>query len=290
MRLQFVRNRGLGPASLIGRLKGHPARQKISRRRLESFVDQMERGPRVSLSSVPPGSIAIVVPCFRHASYLSEMLESIASQIRPPDEVIFIDDCSPDATSEILGDFIARHSSPPGPRWRLLVNDRNVGQAASLNLGIAVASSDLVMVLNDDDYLMHDAVASALALFHGHPELALVAGHHVEFAGREALAASPKTSSAHTGSNATLVIHRPDEVRTYPFVDQLDMTHSGMSVLKAVWDAVGGYRPNKDERVAQYSDRDFQFRVAALWPVGVAQDTAFAFWRNDSSVDRLLNS
>ena len=42
---------------------------------------------------------------------------------------------------------------------------------------------------------------------------------------------------------------------------------------------------DKRKRVTPFSDRDFQLRVGALWPVAVATGTPLAFWRNDSSVD-----
>jgi len=246
--------------------------------------------PRVSLPPEAPRSIALVVPCFKHAAYLPEMLESIVSQTRLPEEVIFVDDCSPDATGEILRTFIAEHSWPADGRCTLLVNDRNMGQAASLNRGVSAASSDLVMILNDDDYLMHDAIETMLGFFGRHRELALIGAQHIGFAGRDALAAASKTSNAHATTGLPLVVHRPDDVRNYPFVDQLDMTHSGLGFLKVAWEAVGGYQTDKSKRVTRFSDRDFQFRVGAMWPVAVAKGRPLAFWRNDSSVDGPLNS
>jgi glycosyltransferase involved in cell wall biosynthesis len=290
VRLQFLRNYGLGPASLLGRARGHPGRLKISRRRLKSFVAEVAVRPRVDLPTEAPGSIALIVPCFTHAAFLPEMLESIVSQTRPPDEVIFVDDCSPDATGEILQAFMAEHSPLAGRRFTLLVNDRNLGQAASLNLGIAAASSDLVMILNDDDYLMHDAVETILGFFREHREVALIGAGHVGFAGPDGLAAASKMSTAQAAPGLALVVHRPKDVLAYPFVDQLDMTHSGQAFLKMAWEAVGGYQTDKAKRVTPFSDRDFQFRVGALWPVAVAVGTPLAFWRNDSSVDAGRNS
>jgi glycosyltransferase involved in cell wall biosynthesis len=275
---------------LKARIRGLPTRPRISQRRLRSFVREMDRRPMVSLPLEAPESIALVVPCFKHAAYLPEMLESVVSQTRPPEEVIFVDDCSPDATGEILRTFVAGHSRPPRRRCELLVNDRNMGQAASLNRGISAASSDLIMILNDDDYLMHDAVESMLGFFRGHREVALIGAEYIGFSGRDALAAAAKTSTAHAAPGSSLVVHRPEEVLGYRYVDELEMTHSGLCFLRTAWEAVGGYRTNKKKRVTPYSDRDFQLRVAAVWPVAVAANRPFSFWRNDSSVDGPLNS
>jgi hypothetical protein len=67
------------------------------------------------------------------------------------------------------------------------------------------------------------------------------------------------------------------------------MTHSGMTVLRAAWAVVGGYRSDPRARVVPYSDRDFQLRVASLYPIAVI-DEPLVWWRSDSSVDAGVNS
>jgi glycosyltransferase involved in cell wall biosynthesis len=262
----------------------------ISQSRLKRFLADMGRNPEVSLPSGAPSTLAIVVPCYRHEAYLPEMLASIEAQTRFPDEVIFVDDCSPDATGEALKAFVAAHSGSDGRRFTLLANERNQGQAASLNRAISAASTDLIMILNDDDYLMHDAVESLLALFGEYRDVALIGSMNVAFSGREALAAASKLSTAYAAPETPLRLHRPADVPGYRHRNDLDMTHSGSCFYKAAWEAVGGYRSGKNERVVPYSDRDFQLRVNAVWPVAVADKRPFAFWRNDSSVDKKLNS
>ena len=258
----------------------------ISQANLKRFLSEMDRHPRASLPLEPPRSVAVVVPCFKHAPYLPQMFESIVAQTQPPDEVIFIDDASPDDSSEVIGTLFAAHPSPRGGRYSLLVNDRNLGQAASLNRAISTASSDLIMILNDDDYLMHDAVESMFALFGQHRDVVLIGAHSIHFAGSEDLAAAPKLSTDHSASGLPLVVHRPDEVAGYRNYNDLNMTHSGSCFLKVAWEAVGGYQVDKKRRVVPFSDRDFQLRVNAAWPVAVAYETPFSFWRTDSSVDR----
>jgi glycosyltransferase involved in cell wall biosynthesis len=223
-------------------------------------------------------------------AYLPEMLASIAAQTRPPDEVIFVDDCSPDGSRDVLSTFIATQQGVAGRRLDLIVNDRNLGQSASLNRGISAASSELIMILNDDDYLMHDAIETMLALFGRYRGVALIGANHVSFAGHELLAIAPKMSADHAPSGRTLVISRPEQVPGYRLADDLSMTHSGLCFFQAAWEAVGGYRADKQQRVTPSSDRDFQIRVNALWPVVAALDIPLAFWRNDSSVDGNLLS
>ena len=245
----------------------------------------MDHRPRVELPLEAPRTLAVVVPCFSHAAYLPDLLESIVAQTRQPDEVIFVNDGSPDSTGEIVRRFIASQEKPAGGEFVLLENDRNMGQAASLNRGISAASSELIMIANDDDYLMHDAVESMLALFGQNRGVALIGAHSIHFQGRGELAAAAKRCVEYGPPGLPLVLHMPEDARRYGRYNDLNMTHTGSTFLRVAWEAVGGYRVAQQERVVPYSDRDFQLRVNLLWPVAVAYETPFSFWRTDSSVD-----
>lgn len=263
---------------------------EVSQARLNRFRKEMDRRPRVRWPVEAPTSLSIVVPCFGHAAYLPDTLESIVAQTRRPDEVVFVDDGSPDDTAEILQAFSASHRDRAGERFVLLTNEANVGQAASLNRGISAASSELIMILNDDDYLMHDAVEAMMALFEQHRDVALIGAHSIHFAGHEALVGAPKQSTAYAVPALPLVLHRPEDVSRYRNYIDLNMTHSGSCFRKVAWEAVGGYCVDKTRRIVPFSDRDFQLRVNAMWPVAVADKTPFSFWRNDSSVDAGRNT
>jgi GT2 family glycosyltransferase len=62
----------------------------------------MNGHPPTALPKEAPGSICSRSPCFAHAPYLPDLLDSIVAQTRPPDEVIMVDDDSPDSTNEML--------------------------------------------------------------------------------------------------------------------------------------------------------------------------------------------
>ena len=263
---------------------------EVSQRRLKEFVEELRRRPLPSLPDAAPDTLTMVVSCFGHAAFVPDMFNSILVQTRPPDEVIFVDDHSPDATLEVLGALIAAHPELAGGRVSLLRNDRNMGQAASLNRGISMASGDLIMIVNDDDYLMHDAIESMLGFFGRHRDVALIGAHSIYFSGNEELAAAPKLSSDYSPPGLPLVVHRPQDVSGYRNHNDLNMTHSGSCFFKVAWEAVGGYQAVKAKRVVPFSDRDFQLRINAVWPVAVAYETPLTLWREGSSVDAGINS
>lgn len=264
----------------VARLLGAP---EISQQRIRRFLDRITETVEPARSEIPPSTLAVVIPCYGHASYLTTALDSIAKQTRLPNEVIAVDDHSPDHSAALLEEPFSRLREQQ-VHCSLLINDSNRGQAFSLNRGIAAAGSELVMILNDDDYLMHDAVATALELFERQSEVVMVGGKSIHFCRDEELALHSKIGRA--GGSMLLHISHPADVRSYRQYNDLNMTHSGCCFLRSVWEKVGGYYPDKHTRLVPFSDRDFQLRVNALFPVAVSPDVPFSFWRSGSSVDQ----
>ena len=275
----------------FGRLRARLRGPEVPRGRLQAFASAARDEARTNGVASAPTTIAIVVPCYGHAAYLAEMFASIRGQTRRPDEVVFVDDASIDGTADILQALIAKVPKSTRARYRLIRNERNEGQAASLNRAIEATSSDAIMVLNDDDFLMPDAVEVSLGLFRRHPNVALLGAHSIHFAREDPRTLEPRTIAAQLGdSDLALDLRRPADALQYREFNDLNMTHSGSSFLRLAWEAVGGYDPDPSRRIVPFSDRDFQLRVNALFSVGLSPVVAFSFWRSDSSVDHGRNT
>jgi glycosyltransferase involved in cell wall biosynthesis len=275
----------------FGRLRRMLGQREVSRRRIERYLERMRGVMTSQLSMASRDSVAIVVPCFGHAAHLPKMFESVVRQTRPPEEVVFVVDGANDDTETQLARLIEQQNETLRTRYSLLVNARNQGQAASLNRGIASSTHDLILILNDDDYLMHDTVEVMLSLFAGSPEIALIGGHSVHFGSDDELASMPKMISAYSASALPpLVVRRPADVLRYRTYNDLNMTHTGSCFMRGAWEIVGGYYPDKRQRLVPFSDRDFQLRVNALFSVAVSPEIPLSFWRRGSSVDHGLNS
>jgi cellulose synthase/poly-beta-1,6-N-acetylglucosamine synthase-like glycosyltransferase len=271
------------------------ARTRIARRRMgfASSHAVNERRRQAFCAALPPFHLvprearryAIVVPCYNHAEFLPQAFRSIEAQTLPPSEVILTDDHSTDATWQVLSELAAATQLPRGT-VKTHRNSRNLGQCATLNGAVGRAASDVIVVLNDDDYLMHDALEWIDFVFRTHPTVGLVGARGVHVASQVRLDNLKKSvTAALISSDLAVHISDPVAARSYSSARQLDMCHSGSAFLKQVWEAVGGYYPEKDRRVVFPSDRDFQLRVNCLCPVAVVMDGAFAFWRVGTSVD-----
>lgn len=89
----------------------------------------------------------MLIPTYRRPRLLALCLDSLRSQTVPPGdfEVVVVDDCSGPETVEIL---TGAEATMPTLRW--VSQPENRGPAAARNRAIEMASSDLLLFLDDD--------------------------------------------------------------------------------------------------------------------------------------------
>jgi glycosyltransferase involved in cell wall biosynthesis len=261
---------------------GVSGRNAVSQRRVRAFL--AAHAP-LAIESRAALSFAVVVPCYNHARFLPSAFASIEAQTRRPTEVVLVDDASTDETWRLVNDLVA---ASPLPRevFRLVRNQENLGQCATINVAVTQAESDVLVVLNDDDYLMHDALEWIDRVLRQHPTAALVGARGFAVGAQPYFDNLKKDVTAALLSNDLAVrLSEPAAARRYTSARQLDMCHSGSAFRREAWRAAGGYYADRKRRVVLFSDRDFQLRVNYLYPVAVVDNAAFAFWRAGSSVD-----
>jgi glycosyltransferase involved in cell wall biosynthesis len=105
--------------------------------------------------------VAVVIPAYNAVSLLPETLDSLASQVRKPDEVIVIDDGSSDETAALA----ERH-----PIVTRVIVRANGGICAARNDGIEASDSDLVFLLDADDLWHPSYLERMVRMMKAHPE------------------------------------------------------------------------------------------------------------------------
>ena len=99
----------------------------------------LDRAP--AASGAGPVLLSVVLPNYNHARYLPRALDAYLSQDHPADEIIVIDDCSADASREIVTRYAANH-----PSIRLVSNDKNMGVIPTLSRGLNEARGQLYLL------------------------------------------------------------------------------------------------------------------------------------------------
>jgi len=98
------------------------------------------------------GFVSVAVPCYNGARFLSQTIEALLRQSRPPDEILVVDDGSTDESAEIASRYPVR----------LLRHTRNRGLAAARNTAIAVATGDVLAFVDADALADADCVEALL--------------------------------------------------------------------------------------------------------------------------------
>ena len=101
----------------------------------------------------PPPTVSIVTVTFNSAATLSDTLCSVAQQTYPHLEHVLVDGGSTDGTVGMIQ--AAQESGPGRIRW---MSEPDDGIYDAMNKGIAMASGDVIGILNSDDFLADESV------------------------------------------------------------------------------------------------------------------------------------
>ena len=103
--------------------------------------------------------ISIVAPVYNVEKYLEQFIESILKQTYTEFELLLVDDCGTDASSEICRKFEKKDN-----RIRVIKQPCNGGVAKARNRGIAEARGEYIMLADSDDYLASNALEVSMRL------------------------------------------------------------------------------------------------------------------------------
>lgn len=95
--------------------------------------------------------VSFIIPSFNSAAWLPHAVESCLNQTHKDIEIVIVDDCSTDTT----GEYIAWLKGKGDKRVVYSRNDKNMGRSHSRNLGAALATGEIVCVLDADDLAMN---------------------------------------------------------------------------------------------------------------------------------------
>lgn len=118
----------------------------------------MDRRPERRQLDRYPG-ISILVACYNEESSISATIGSLADQgYAGAMQVLILDDGSTDGSVAAAQAAIAAAALKPGHRIEILRGDRNIGKAGVLNRGLALCQHDIVITIDGDSWVYHDAV------------------------------------------------------------------------------------------------------------------------------------
>jgi len=121
----------------------------------------------VHTSTGPRPRVSVVMPTYMRAHLLGGSIRTILNQSFEDFELLIRDDCSVDATEEVVRGI-------EDPRIKYHRNEANLGMPQNLNQGIRVARGEYVVVCHDHDLYNWRLLAKMVSLLEEHPSVGMV--------------------------------------------------------------------------------------------------------------------
>ena len=99
-------------------------------------------------------AVSVIIPVYNVEPYVARCARSLFSQTLEDIEFIFIDDCSPDRSIEVVREVLSREFPAREPRTRFFRMPENGGLAKARRQGFALATGKYVIACDSDDELV----------------------------------------------------------------------------------------------------------------------------------------
>jgi putative methyltransferase (TIGR04325 family) len=213
----------------------------------------MARAPRIS----------VILPCYNHAPFVAQAIESVLSQSFSDFELIITDDGSTDGTADEVRSF-------SDSRISFEALPANRGYSSVLNMSLARARGELVALHCSDDVFLPDKLERQIAVLDANPGLAAVFGKAI-FVGKDGQPC-PLRNHPYEGVFADDLSDRFSWLQFF-FLRGNALCHPTALLRRAVYDEVGGYDP----LLVQLQDYDFWIRMSSRHEIRVLDEPLIAF-------------
>lgn len=193
--------------------------------------------------SVKKPLISILMPAYNSERFISEAIDSMLNQTFKDFEFLIIDDASTDKTRNIIRNYQKRDK-----RIRVITNKKNLKIAATLNIGINKAKSEIIARMDPDDISHPDRLFIQYQFLKSHPKVAIV-GANIQIIGN-----GNKLLCKREYPTASVKLKRI-MFRYSPFA------HPAIMFRKKVFEEFGGY----DETMAVCEDIDLWFKIGGKY-------------------------
>ena len=206
--------------------------------------------------------LSILMSTYRGTEFVKEQLESLRTQTRVPDEVVVVDDCSPDNTIEVVRDYI--ESNGLGSSWRVVPNERNKGWQRNFIEGVAQTTGDVVFFADQDDVWFENKLSTYEDVLRQNADVNIVASGETKWNGEHEHGKLLMGSSSFSRPSLT------DNPRNW----HIRTAGCCMAFRRTYFDTLNGYWAD------QWAHDDF------LWKMGI-MDRSLALLDSSSILHRL---
>lgn len=100
--------------------------------------------------------VSILVPFYKVEKYVGRCVESLFTQTYKNIEYVFVNDCTPDKSMEVINEMIDKYGV--SSQCKMIVHEQNQGISASRNDCLDNMTGDFFLFIDSDDYIDNDMV------------------------------------------------------------------------------------------------------------------------------------
>lgn len=100
--------------------------------------------------------VSILVPFYKVEKYVGRCVESLFTQTYQNIEYVFVNDCTPDKSMEVINEKIEKYGMTS--KCKMIVHEQNLGISASRNDCLDNMTGDYFLFIDSDDYIDKDMV------------------------------------------------------------------------------------------------------------------------------------
>jgi glycosyltransferase involved in cell wall biosynthesis len=203
--------------------------------------------------------VSVIIPCYNHARFLRQALDSVRSQQWPSIETIVVDDGSTDDSREIAAAFEDAR----------VIAQSNQGLSAARNSGLRSSSGDVIIFLDADDMLLPAAAGSAVRALAAHPAAMMTFGRleFMDVDGRRLDTQAPRVTA-----NFYEEFLRRNYIRT----------PAAAAFRRRVFDLVGAF----DATCSPSADYDLYLRISHRFAIAAHDATVARYRQHAGSMSR----
>ena len=197
--------------------------------------------------------VTVGIPTYNRAHWLRESIQSVLAQNYTDFRLIVSDNASDDDTPDVVRSFNSG-------RIHYVRSERNVGAIANLNRLIALADTDFLVLLPDDDVLYPDHLGAVVEVLERRATVGLV---HTAFDVIDARSDVTRSANPLASRSSVKIESRDRVLETLMVSNNLPCFPSVAYRTKAIRES-GGFRAE----LGPFCDLNLWMRVAVNWDFG----------------------
>jgi len=118
--------------------------------------------------------ISIIIPVYNVSAFIERCMDSVIYQSYSDIECIFVDDCSPDNSADLITQKMASYSGHIA--FKMIRHEQNKGLSGARNSGIHASTGDYLYFLDSDDEITEKCLAHLVSLANKYAGVDIVQG------------------------------------------------------------------------------------------------------------------